>query len=220
MSAETEPGTDVPGPDVARRRRRLLLAILAAAVVAAIVVVVLVVRSGDDLDPAARSGASSTATSSAAASASPTASAFSPAPGPTDANEPPPALPPVALDARSEVGNGVVATLPSIDQIQGTAQGPGNIAGPAIRVTVRIENGTAAPVSLEGVAVNMYFGAELTPASPLEDPSRKDFFGTVAPGKSAEGVYVFSVPSDARDSVTVEVGYAAGAPLLMFTGAV
>jgi hypothetical protein len=31
---------------------------------------------------------------------------------------------------------------------------------------------------------------------------------------------VFSVPAGARDSVTIEVGYQAGAPLLLFTGPV
>lgn len=219
MRAESGPGTNAPGPAAGRRRRRVLLAALAAAVVIVLVVILLLVRAADDTEPAAQSGtSSSTATSSATPSAGLTA--FEPPPGPTDANEPPPSLPPVALDARGEVGNGVVATLPSIDEIEGEAQGPGNIAGPAIRVTVRIENGTAEPVSLDGVAVNMYTGAELTPASPLDDPSRREFAGTVPPGQSAEGVYVFSVPADARDSVTVEVGYVAGAPLLIFTGPV
>ena len=37
---------------------------------------------------------------------------------------------------------------------------------------------------------------------------------------SGEGVYVFSVPTDVRDRVTLEVGYQAGAPLLLFTGPV
>ena len=141
--------------------------------------------------------------------------------GPTaEVDELPPALPEVALDAAAAVGNGIVATLPSIESIEGSAVGPGNIAGPALRVTVRIQNGTAQPVSLDGVAVNMSYGADRTPASPLDDPSRRPFSGMVAPGESGEGVYVFTVPADARDSVTVEVGYQAGAPLLLFTGPV
>ena len=66
----------------------------------------------------------------------------------------------------------------------------------------------------------MSYGADRTPASPLDDPSRRPFCGMVAAGESADGVYVFSVPADARDSVTIEVGYQAGAPLLLFTGPV
>ena len=44
------------------------------------------------------------------------------------------------------------------------------------------------------------------------------FGGVLQTGRSAEGRYVFSVPEDARDVVTVTVGYAAGAPFLVFTG--
>src|SRR3712207_1179832 len=95
-----------------------------------------------------------------------------------------------------------------------------SIAGPALRVTVRVENGTAEPVALGGVAVNLAYGPDRTPASPLDDPSRRPFATMVEPGQSAEGVYVFTVPADARDQVTIEVGYEAGAPLLQFTGPV
>ncbi len=98
--------------------------------------------------------------------------------------------------------------------------GPGNIAGPALRVTVRVENGTAEPVALGGVAVNLAYGPDRTPASPLDDPSQHPFATMVEPGQSAEGVYVFTVPADARDQVHIEVGYEAGAPLLQFTGPV
>ena len=90
----------------------------------------------------------------------------------------------------------------------------------ALRVTVRVENGTAEPVALGGVAVNLAYGPDRTPASPLDDPSRRPFATMVEPGESAEGVYVFTVPADERDRVAVEVGYEAGAPLLLFTGPV
>jgi hypothetical protein len=66
----------------------------------------------------------------------------------------------------------------------------------------------------------MFYGSDETPASPLDDPSQAPFQGTVAPGETADGVYVFSVPAGERDSVTVEVGYTAGAPLLHFSGRV
>src|SRR3712207_9591951 len=85
-------------------------------------------------------------------------------------------------------------TLPAIEGIEGTAVGPGNIAGPALRVTVRVENGTAEPVALGGVAVNLAYGPDRTPASPLDDSSRRPFATMVEPGQSAEGVYVFTVP--------------------------
>jgi hypothetical protein len=124
----------------------------------------------------------------------------------------------VPIDRPAAVGNGIVATLPAIEAIEGTATGPGNIAGPALRVTVRIENGTEQAVSLDGVAVNLSHGPVRDPAPPLEDPSQAPFNGMVEPGGTSEGVYVFSVPTHVRDLVTVEVGYQAGAPLLLFTG--
>lgn len=199
-------------------RRRLLYLVIAAVVVIALVVLILVLNRDDD--PDARSAASTT--SAVATDTSVPAPLPTPTPtGPTDVvDQPPPALPEVPLDAEAAVGNGIVATLPRIEAIEGTAVGPGNIAGPALRVTVRIANGTAEAVPLEGVAVNMYYGADRTPASPLDDPSRRPFGGMVAAGDSADAIYVFSVPADARESVTIEVGYQAGAPLLLFTGPV
>ena len=124
------------------------------------------------------------------------------------------------IDAPAAVGNGIVAAIASVEAIDGSAVGPGNIAGPALRITVRIDNNTGEAVSLDGVAVNLYYGADRTPASPLDDPSRVPFSGKVDPGASGEGVYVFSVPTDVRERVTVEVGYLTGAPLLLFTGPV
>jgi hypothetical protein len=199
-------------------RRRLLYIGIAAVLVVALVVLILVLNRDDSDD----SGSTASSTSAVATDTSVPAPLPTPTPtGPTEVvDQPPPALPEVALDAEAAVGNGIVATLPRIEAIEGTAVGPGNIAGPALRVTVRIANGTAEDVPLEGVAVNMYYGADRTPASPLDDPSRRPFGGLVSAGDSAEGIYVFSVPADARDAVTIEVGYQAGAPLLLFTGPV
>ncbi len=242
MTGRDSGSTRRPGGTAARPRRRLLV-LGAAAVLLVLVALAAVLTGGGDEDGAAAAtpGAASSPASgsesasesgSASATAEPTASTAPdetvppppPTPTPTgpteDVDEPPPSLPEVPLEAPAEVGNGVVATIASVEEIDGTAVGPGNVAGPALRITVRIENGTAGPVSLDGVAVNLSSGPERTPASPLDDPSRAPFSGTVEPGGAGEGVYVFSVPTDVRDQVTVEVGYQAGAPLLLFTGAV
>ena len=203
--------------------RRRLVVLAAALVVAAVVAVVAVLAlSGDD-----EAGRSAAGDPSPGAAASTTAAPpeLAPAPvtpgpaGPTeDASELPPSLTPVGFDEPAAVGNGITAEVVSLEAIEGTGQGPGNIAGPALRVTVRITNGTAAPVSLDGVAVDLAHGAELTPASPLEDPSTARFAGTVEPSASAVGVYVFSVPAGDRDLVNLSVGYQAGAPFLVFAG--
>ena len=204
-------------------RRRLLVGAGAAILVAVVALVWLLTSGGDDGDSGGATAAdASTAAPTSGAPVDETVAPLPPTPTPTgpteDVDQPPAALPEVPLDAPAAVGNGIVATIASIEAIEGTGVGPGNIAGPALRVTVRIENGTADAVSLDGVAVNMYSGSERTPASPLGDPSQVPFTGMVAPGATGEGVYVFRVPPDVRDLVTVEVGYQAGAPLLLFTG--
>lgn len=206
-------------------RHRVGLAAGGALLVAALVALALIVGGDDDNASSASTGATAVSRAPSpeeATGGGATHSAPAPGPGQTaqteDAYFSPTALPGVGLDAAAAVGNGIVATVPEIVAIESTATGPGNVAGPALRVTVRIANGTGEPVALDGVIVNMAYGPEITPASPLDDPSQRPFAGTVAPGDAAEGIYVFSVPEDRRDSVTVEVGYQPGAPLLIFTG--
>lgn len=207
-----------------RRRRTAIVGLLGALVVAALITALIAHGGAGRTSPTAAGAPAAAPTTSRGATPSPSVPVPLPTPtpsGPTaHATELPPALPVVALSAAASEGNGVVASLPRIESIQGRASGPGNVAGPAVRVTVRITNGTHSVVSLDGVAVNMYYGADRVPASPLDDPSQLPFHGSLQPGRSADGVYVFSVPTDARGSVTVEVGYQAGAPLLEFAGPV
>ncbi len=209
-----------PAPRAGGRRRLLLGA--AAVLVAAVVVGLVLAFSGDGgagATPAEAAAPSATAAPTPAeVELAPTAPTPEPT-GPTsDADALPPSLPAVGLDQPAAVGNGITAVVSSLEAIDGTAQGPGNVTGPALRATVRITNGTAGPVSLDAVVVDLATGADLSPASPLDDPSQRPFSGTVAPGDTAEGVYVFTVPVDDRAAVTLSVGYQAGAPVLVFTG--
>lgn len=220
--------TQSPGNRFAGTRRRVWLGAAVAVVVVVLTVVSLLLSGGDDdRTPSAAAGETTASTTTAPpVVAAPTAPTPAPTPettpeptGPTgDVDDPPPSRPAVALDAAAEVGDGVSASLVSLDAIEGTATGPGNIAGPALRITVRIENGTDEPVSLGGVVVDLASGRDLVPASPLDDPSAAPFAGTVAPGEHADGVYVFTIPEEDRGSVAVSVGYQAGAPLMVFTG--
>jgi hypothetical protein len=224
--------TQSPGNRFAGTRRRVWLGAAVAVVVVVLTVVSLLLSGGDDdRTPSAAAGETTASTTTAPpVVAAPTAPTPAPTPettpettpeptGPTGiVDDPPPSRSAVALDAAAQVGDGVSASLVSLDAIEGTATGPGNIAGPALRITVRIENGTDEPVSLGGVVVDLASGRDLVPASPLDDPSAAPFAGTVAPGEHADGVYVFTIPEEDRGSVTVSVGYQAGAPLMVFTG--
>jgi hypothetical protein len=210
-----------PRSDAMRRRR--LVGTAAAALAVAVMAVLALVLPGSSNDRPAASTSTPAATTTSSVPEPPT-EAEPPAPvvpGPTEGGDsPPPILPAVTIDEPAAAGDGVSASVHTVEAIEGSGFGPGNIAGPALRITVRLSNNTGAPVALDGVAVDLSTGAEATPASPLEDPSRDPFSGTVAPGDTAEGVYVFTVPTDQRDLVTVSVGYRPGAPLMVFTGSV
>lgn len=206
---------------IARSGRVIWIGAAVAAAVVALVVLSLVLGGGDDgRAPSAAAGTTAPLTTEGPPVAAPTETTPEPT-GPTDVvDAPPPSRPAVALDETAVVGDGVTASISSFEAIDGTANGPGNVAGPALRVTVRIDNGTDGPVSLGGVSVDLASGEDLVPASPLDDPSEAPFTGTVDPGESAEGVYVFSIPVKDRGSVTLSVGYQAGAPIMVFTGPV
>lgn len=220
--AAVEPGK--AGRRGATSRARLLLGLLAALVVTALVVG-LVLGTRDDGTGAVADAGPSDAASSSAPPATPTEKSAAPSPTlqPTEpaagAEELPPALPAVQLDEPVPVEE-VTVSLARIEEIQGRASGPGDVAGPALRVTVRIVNETGAEVPLDGVAVNAYYGAGRTPAPPLNDPTRSEFTGRLPAGETVEGMYIFRVPPDQRSEVTIEVGYRPGAPRAMFTGAV
>jgi hypothetical protein len=229
------------GPSGGPGRRRVLVVAVVALVVAGLVVLGILTGGEDrpDTTAAARTTAPATGGETAAeptaapsgdTAASPTGSAVDdgattdapadagsgvPAPDPAQA---PPSLAPVALEAPVVV-DGVVVSVTSIEAIDGAGQGPGNVAGPALRVTVHLENRTDGAIPVDGVAVSVAYGPELTPASPLEDPSRFPFGGSLGAGAEADGVYVFTVPADQRDAVTISVGYIASAPIAVFTGA-
>jgi hypothetical protein len=235
----------VPAPERVRpTRRREALAGAALAAVAALVVAVVGLTAGPDDGTGTAASAPSSAPPSAPSSSAPPSPAaptgpstgvpVPPSPGPADvpvvpepvpagatgaADAFPVALPAVAFDAPAAGGDGVRAEVVSLEAVDGSGTGPGNVAGPALRVTVRLTGGAAGPVALDLVGVTLTHGADQIPASPLDDPSADPFGGSLEPGATAEGTYVFSVPEGDRDLVTLSVGYRADASSLVFAGA-
>lgn len=134
---------------------------------------------------------------------------------PTDQLDP--ALPPVALDASAPFGDGVTASLVDVEAARLSADGPGEVSGPGLRLTVRVENGTDAPIEAGLAVVNLYAGAGLVPCTPMSDGAR-ELSGDVPPGGSAEGVYVFAVPAELRDHVRVTVAYDPTVPMVVLEG--
>ncbi|SFC87601.1 hypothetical protein [Klenkia taihuensis] len=219
-------------------RRRPVLALAGAGLLVA-VVLALVLTGGDDqprTDHAASPSATTAAptsssapvqgpalptTASGTSSAAPgtaTAPTTAAAPGGGAAEQRPAELPAVPLDAGATVPGVVSGRLVVVEAVQATGSGVGNVSGPALRVTVEL-TGDGRTLSLDGSYVELLTGPDLTPASPVDDPSTAPLQGQLPPGGTATGVYVFSVDDGARGDVTVRVQPAPGEPFLVFRGA-
>ncbi len=155
-------------------------------------------------------------------SAAPAATTEVPAPGgPGNIQDSVPTVaatsnPPVALDAAGDYGNGVTVALTSIESVTTEAQLPGEIAGPGVRLEVTITNGSAAPIDVSSVIVDLQDAAG-TPALPMSSGATP-FTGSIDAGAAASGVYVFSAPAAYTNPATISVSYSADAPVVVFTG--
>lgn len=197
---------------------------LAAVLIAAAVIVAFALPRGPN-DPDAAASASSSPTSSAAGSPSASPSE-SPAPSTTASPSPPsnagPDGPvvrePVPIDEPAEVFDGVSAAVSSLEAVDGEARGPGDVAGPSVRVTVAVTNDTATSIDLSTAVVNVTYGDDDSPASSLPGPGVEAFPGSVAAGATAVATLVFSVPIDQRAGITVTFDYSVDVPIVAFTG--
>lgn len=125
---------------------------------------------------------------------------------------------PVGLDSESNRPDGVVIALSKIEAVTGEAKLPGDVAGPALRVTVTIQNGSASALGLDSVVVNGYRGAKRVPLEMLMSPGGSPFSGQVGPGDKAVGTYVFRVGTAQRSDVTFTVDVTPGEPSAVFRG--
>lgn len=127
---------------------------------------------------------------------------------------------PVEIDEEAEITPGLSAEITAIEAVEGEARRPGEVGGPAIRVTVQISNSTDAAASLATTVVTAYYGADRIPALELGAPGAVAIPSEVAAGGSATGVYVFTVPPEERDRVQVMVDYSVDVQPLVFEGVV
>lgn len=123
----------------------------------------------------------------------------------------------VALDEPVEVAGGVSVALQQIRAGRSTAVAPGEISGPALIVTVSVANNTEEPISLDSSFVSLVDGDGIVAIPSPGEPARP-LSGRLAPAATAEGVYVFTTPSSARQNITVYVSPTAGVPVAQFVG--
>jgi hypothetical protein len=220
MSAPTSPRPS---------RRRIVLAAVLAVLVLAGVAGWLVLRPAEDA--ASPAAAPTTAPASTPAPGSygtsvlvPSAGSAAPADVPAtvlaDVPGRPKALSPVPLDQPTDYGDGVGARLVDIKAVTAQAHGAGETSGPALAVIIELTNTTGEAMSLDTVAVNMYLGADGSPAARIQSESGAPFSGSLEAGATAQAVYAFTVPVDRRDHVTVTVGRTPESGTAVFSGAV
>lgn len=168
--------------------------------------------------PAPSAGAPTTVAPVTTGTQQPTAQPVSPSASPSDdgaANAPDPARPvapverdraaPVALDEVAQPDAGVTAKVTRVENVTGESILPGEVEGPALRLTVLVDNGTAEPLDLRGAVLNLYQGKARSPATALLEPGGVPFPAELAPGADATGVFVFRVATKSRAGIEVEL---------------
>lgn len=125
--------------------------------------------------------------------------------------------PSIGLGDTGDFGGSVTAKITQITPVQATGTRPGEASGPGVAVTFEIDNGSAAPIGLGSVAVNMTDSAgDLAPN--INDITAAPFAGMAVEGGKAQATYVFAVPNDARNPVTITLAYSPSSPTLSFAG--
>lgn len=127
-------------------------------------------------------------------------------------------VPAVGIDETADFGTGLTLEIAGIEAITGEAQLPGEISGPALRVQLRAINDSSSAVSLSHAQVDLRYGPDETPGLILSGSGSAPFEGDIAAGSSATGTYVFGVPADGRDVITILVTYDVTAPIVVFEG--
>jgi hypothetical protein len=127
--------------------------------------------------------------------------------------------PPIDLEETADFGTGLAAEVVGMEAVTGEAKVQGEIAGPAVRVTVRATNNSREAISLAQGLVEVTYGQDRSPGVALSGPGVVPFPGSLAPGESATGTFVYGIPLAERGLVQVTVFYSVDAPLVVFEGA-
>lgn len=127
---------------------------------------------------------------------------------------------PVDLDEVGKFGTGLAVKVVRTEAVAGEARVRGEIAGPAVRVTLKATNNTDEEVSLARSQVEVTYGETRVPGVVLSGPGVTEFPQSLAPGESARATYVYGIPESERELVQIVVFYSTDAPIVVFEGAV
>lgn len=129
-------------------------------------------------------------------------------------------LPPRAVGSTVTYhGGAITASVTSVRRVHADARIPGEIAGPALQVNLRIRNRGDASTPVGDLVAVTALDASGAPLPPLTT-STTAVTGTLAAGAAASGRYVFHLPGGFHNPVTVEVTYAATAQVARFVDSI
>lgn len=129
-------------------------------------------------------------------------------PGPTQDAE---------LGSTADLEGGVSIAVTEVQSLDVTANTPGEIAGPAVSLTISVENSSDADIDLSTTMVSVTGAAGSYGQATTSEPY-SPFLGSLSPGAEASAVYVFRLPAEEHGSLQVSVEYIAGAPIALFAG--
>jgi hypothetical protein len=124
-------------------------------------------------------------------------------------------LAPVAPSKTVAVGGTARTVLLESRKVTVKGQGPGELSGPGVALTLQVTNGSSRPLDLDAVTVSAGIRGE--EASSSDAAPARPLGGRLAPGAKARGVYVFVLPPGARRPVAVVVSLAPDLPVARFT---
>lgn len=113
--------------------------------------------------------------------------------------------------------DGVEVSVAKIRSVTAKAVGPGEVGGSAVAATMKIKNGSVAPIDLGTVSVRL-LGSDGSPGIMTSGGEAKPLTGTLKPDESIQGTYVFTLDKSMRKPVTVQVEYGSGQTVLQFSG--
>lgn len=121
------------------------------------------------------------------------------------------------LGDTADLEDGVAVTVTDVELLDVEAHTPGEIAGPAVALTIDIANGTDDVIDLSTAMVSVT-GSAGSYGQPTTSEPYQPFTGSVQPGAESSGIYVFRLPAEEREALEVVVQYVAGAPIALFVG--
>jgi hypothetical protein len=141
-----------------------------------------------------------------------------PEPGETDEVDPGEPIE-VEIDEDATVADGISARITGVRSFDAEdSEQPGQLAGPAVEITIEVTNNLDDDIDLTGASVNVDYGDDRTPAPSIGDPVATGLPSSLASGKSARGEYSFSLPLDVREHVRVILDLVSGEPQVIFVG--